>query len=378
MNSTDAQRVEYYDFGGIRRLKFLIYQILATLAQVALMGLGFLIGGGDSNKDPSLVMIIYILLVAGLGIIYGIYLLYQRSKNIGINPWIGIALAMLPIINIFWGLGLYILPEGFWEEKRLDTAAKVWGGLAIAFVLLFLLGAALLIPALTAAVNAEKQRLGQTQADFVMDNKVFDSPKNPLELSYGLDTKCPDYQSTQKSFEKILNAVKSQNPENSKIVLSEIAQNQGSLNPLVIGMAANLMVQRGQTEKAVFWFYAGELRTLSDLNLYQNREIPGIFLQEYLGGDFNGGRVTALTPNTRGEIELFIGNNRENAKAQLAKALAWDKKTPKNYNRLWLGKKDSIPQSQWLAQDQKTRKKFGQSELASIGVGPVDSVFKPR
>ena len=377
MNNADTQGTEYYDFGGIRRIRFLIYQLLATLAQVALLGIGFLVTGG-ADKEPSLMMVAYLLTVVGLGMIYGIYLLYQRSKNIGINPWIGIVLAMLPIINIFWGLGLYILPEGFWEEKRLDTAAKVWGGLAIAFFLLFLVGAALLIPALSAAVNAEKQRLGQNQAEFVMDSKVFDNPENPLELSYGLDTKCPNYQMTQKSFEKILNAVKSQNAENSKLVLSEIAQNQGSLNPLVIGMAANLMVQRGQTEKAVFWFYAGELRTLSDLNLYENREIPGIFLQEYLGGGFNGGRVTALTPDARGEIELFIENNRENAKSQLTKALAWDKKTPKNYNRLWLGKKDSIPQTQWHAQDIKTRKKFGQSELTSIGLGPVDSVFKPR
>ena len=202
--------------------------------------------------------------------------------------------------------------------------------------------------------------------------------ENPFEQSYGLDTKGADYELTSELFERILSALKSQNPENSKLVLSEIAKNQGALNPLIIGMAANLMMQRGQTEKALFWFYAGELRTLSELNLYKDKEVPSMFLSQYLGGNFNGGRVTALTQQNRTELEMFIENNRDAAKSQLAKALAWDKRTPKNYNRLWLGKKDSLLPSEWLAQDQKTRKKFQQSELASIGVGPVESVFKPR
>jgi hypothetical protein len=368
--------LQHYGYDGIGRLKVFIYGLLGGLAQIILLVPAMWMAPNPEN--PGLGIIIYFLLVFVAGLIFGIYLIYQRCKNIGINPWIGLVLCFLPIINLFWTIGLYILPAGFWDDKRLDTAAKVWLILIIFFFIITTAGIGLLVPALADAVNKEKARLlenpGQ-QSEQTMGTPFEDQL---LEQSYGLDTKCPDYTSTQKSFEKILNALKSQNPENSKLVLTEIAKKQGELNPLIIGMAANLMIQRGQTEKALFWLYAGELRTLSDLNLYKEREVAGTFLQEYLGGDFNGGRITALTPEARREIELFIESNRENAKEQLKRALAWDKRTPKDYNRLWLGTEGSLPPSQWAAQDQKTRTKFGQAELASIGVGPVDSVFKPR
>lgn len=368
--------VDNYYYDGIGRVKFLVYQFLSSLVQVILIALAVI--SGMSAENPSPLGIAYILAVVGAGLVYGIYLLYQRSLNIGINPWIGLVLAFLPIIQIFWGLGLFILPQGFWEHKRLDTAAKVWGGLIAFFFLIVIVALVLLIPVLNAEINKQKQAILESQTQSSSQPKHITDKKNPLEQSYGLDTKCPDYLTTQQTFDKILNAVRARNPENSKLVLGEIAKGQGSLNPLVIGMAANLMVQRGQSEKALFWFYAGELRTLSDLNLYKEKTIPGTFLREFLGGDFNGGRVTALTPETKSQIGLYVENNRDSARMQLARALAWDKKTPKNYNRLWLGKKGAIPQSQWQQTDLKTRNKFQQTEVAAIGVGPVESVFKPR
>jgi hypothetical protein len=375
-NSVELPNQEY-EHEGIGRVRFLLYGILSAILQGGLVLLAMFIGGVNKSSEPSLPILGFIILVVLAGLVYGLYLIYARCKNIAINPWIGLCLTFLPIINIFWTPCLYLLPAGFWDDKRLDLAAKIWGAIIILLIIGGMIVGALLVPAIAMAVKEEEARLLQNQGAASFQNEpVLD--ENPFEQSYGMDTKCPNYPPTNEHFEKILNAIRSGNSQNSKMVLTDIAKNQGTLNPLIIGLAANLMVQRGQPEKALFWFYAGELRTLSDLNLYEDRERAGIFLQQYLGGDFNGGRVTALTPETRTQIELFIENNRDIAREQLKKALIWDQKTPKNYNRLWLGKEGAIPQTKWQQEDKKTRTKFQQSEIASIGVGPVESVFKPR
>lgn len=368
---------EYYNYGGIGRFKLVLYGILAAILQICLIAPLFFIVPNPENVGIG--VILYMILIGASSIIYGFYLIYQRCKNIGINPWVGTALLFIPIINLFWSLGLYILPEGFWDNKCLDKAAKIWVAIIILLVTPIIIGGALFAPPLLKAVAEEQIKLKNVQGKMTSPETTASlNEKSPLDQSYGLDTKCPNYSTTIKSFDKILNALKSLNPENSKLVLSEIAQAQGSLNPLIIGLAANLMVQRGQTEKALFWLYAGELRTLSDLNLYKNKQIPSIFLQEYLGNGLNNGRVSALSPKATTQIELFIEGNRRAAKIQLAKALEWDKKTAKDYNRAWLGTAGTIPQPQWQQQDKKTRLKFQQTELASIGVDPIESVFKPN
>jgi hypothetical protein len=366
----------HYEYGGIGRVKLLVYGLIAGIVQLGLMFLGFLFTGGST--ELNLIVLVYIILIATLGLIFGIYLIFQRSKNIGINPWISLALTCLPIVQALWTIVLYIAPEGFWEDKRLDKAGKIWLAIIITLILALSTLVFVALPPLAQALEEERNKISQTQALLTSGPSLPLNAEGPLEQSFGLNTKCPEYKITQENFDSILAALESQSTEKSKDVLTNIAKNQGSLNPLVIGMASNLMVQRGQNEKALFWFYAGELRTLSDLNLYRIREIPTAFLTEYLGGEFNGGRVTALTPTARSQIELFIEANPDLARAQLARALQWDKKTPKAYNRLWLGDKGALPKQEWQKEDQKTRTKFQQTEIASIGVGPIESVFKPR
>lgn len=375
--------LEYTSYGGVGRVKLLVLALASTLAQVILLAVGFFISSlfGANSKEMGMGIGLYMAVIVIATLIFNLYLLYQRNKNLGINPWVGLILCFVPIINIVWGIIVYIGQEGFWEEKRLDGPGKVWLSILAVLLAITIATVAIKLPEIKKLkdhmdnenVQNKQSIFGKEQYPTIKPIQSLGSKNIP---TYGLDPSTQDFNKTTKNLNKIIEVLESRKAEDSKTILTEIAKNQGSLNPLVIGLATNLMLQKGQVEKGLFWFYAGELRTLSDLNLYKDKTIPSAFLKQYLGEELKGGRVSALGPSARTRVELFIKENPEIAKTQLSKALAWDKKTSKSYDRLWLGKTGAIPQHQWQSQDNKTRDKFAQSELISIGVGDIDSVFK--
>lgn len=384
--------IEYTSYGGVGRVKLLVLALASTLAQVILLAVGFFISSlfGANSKEMGIGMSLYMAVIVIATLIFNLYLLYQRNKNLGINPWVGLILCFVPIINIVWGIIVYIGQEGFWEEKRLDGPGKVWLSIFAVLLAITIATVAIKLPEIkklkdridNEGVQTKQGIFGKEQYPTIEPIQSRKSLQSLQSLdsknipTYGLDPSTQDFNKTTKNLNKIIEVLESGKAEDSKTILTEIAKNQGSLNPLVIGLATNLMLQKGQVEKGLFWFYAGELRTLSDLNLYKDKTIPSAFLKQYLGEELKGGRVSALGPSARTRVELFIKENPEIAKTQLSKALAWDKKTSKSYDRLWLGKIGAIPQHQWQSQDNKTRDKFAQSELISIGVGEIGSVFK--
>ncbi|MCW0217276.1 MAG: hypothetical protein OJI67_03035, partial [Prosthecobacter sp.] len=60
----------------------------------------------------------------------------SRLKNIGMNP-LWCLIMLIPIVGVLIHLRCLILPEGFADTKKMDTAGKVIMGILAALLLAF-------------------------------------------------------------------------------------------------------------------------------------------------------------------------------------------------------------------------------------------------
>ncbi len=121
-------------YPGFRRLPYFLASI--GLQVVYLIG----IAAFAASESVAALGAVVLVMLAG-----AIYIGIQRLKNIGDNPfWIlGI---IVPLLNLYVGVRMLAMPEGYADHKTMDTAAKWILGI---FVGLFVVGiaAAVILPA---------------------------------------------------------------------------------------------------------------------------------------------------------------------------------------------------------------------------------------
>lgn len=106
-------------YDGIGRFGFLISNI-AIMALIALLGVGY---------GPPIVLIGWLLLMLPAS---------SRLKNIGRNPaWC--LLLLVPLLNLFVIAPCLLLPPGYQDYRRLDTAAKMIAWLLVAALVVCLM-----------------------------------------------------------------------------------------------------------------------------------------------------------------------------------------------------------------------------------------------
>ena len=122
------------DREGIRRLQYFGY----SMGVQVLFYLGLFLVGESGGL---------FLMAALVGA--SVWLVVMRLKNTGWSGWWVLGM-FVPILNIYVGLRALAFPEGYSENKTLDTPAKILIGLFIGFMVLGI-AAAVLIPAMIAA-----------------------------------------------------------------------------------------------------------------------------------------------------------------------------------------------------------------------------------
>lgn len=137
--------------------------------------------------------------------------------------------------------------------------------------------------------------------------------------------------------------------------------------PPVLYQLSATLYQRGEKDKAAFWFYAGQLRGRYDANRC---------------GDLSARSAIAVMNDQFGPpINQYMFSNLSKLEAVIPEVLAWDKKTAHNYDQRWinlhgmgsmltsLGDKDqskgdpgeesmSLPQTAWKQIEEETRKDY--------------------
>ena len=112
------------NYGGIGRGvyiggQFLIFSLLALLGSAAT----------NSSNSGDILFTVAIVLIPPL-------FAQSRLKNIGMNP-LWCLIMLIPIVGVLIHLRCLILPEGFADTKKMDTAGKVIMGILVALLLAF-------------------------------------------------------------------------------------------------------------------------------------------------------------------------------------------------------------------------------------------------
>ncbi|MEN3941976.1 GYF domain-containing protein [Prosthecobacter sp. SYSU 5D2] len=120
---TAASRGVRNYYGGIGRLAYFGISFVLGIANAFLATM-------TQNQDAMAGFVILILVVVA-----SVVTVFQRLKNIGMNPW-WCLLMFIPIANLFIGFRCLACQEGYANIGRLDTAGKI---IAWIFGLLLLL-----------------------------------------------------------------------------------------------------------------------------------------------------------------------------------------------------------------------------------------------
>ncbi len=133
--SSEEQQFSYETarYGGVGRLAYFLYSILASIAlEGGKFALGLTPGGESAGQETG------ILIFGLVSIVISIALMFARFKNIGMSRWWAFGF-LVPILNIFVSIWLISRQEGWVESRQLDTAGKViawicWGLIAIIII----------------------------------------------------------------------------------------------------------------------------------------------------------------------------------------------------------------------------------------------------
>ncbi|RMF86877.1 MAG: hypothetical protein D6741_21325 [Planctomycetota bacterium] len=111
------------------RLQYFLTMLGAAFGIIFVAGLI-----GSMTPNPAVVAIGAQILI----VLVQLVLMAQRLQNIGWSPALAF-LSLVPVAGAVIGLALLILPEGYADTKRLDTAGKIVLGLVLGFIGLMLL-----------------------------------------------------------------------------------------------------------------------------------------------------------------------------------------------------------------------------------------------
>lgn len=110
----DQEFAPYREYGGIRRLAYFGLAFLLGIFQNVVMA-----GLGQTGAEPPIG-----LAVLAIFFVFSLIPVYYRLKNIGMNPWWCLGM-LVPLLNLLIGIRCLVLPEGYQDTKKLDTAGRV-------------------------------------------------------------------------------------------------------------------------------------------------------------------------------------------------------------------------------------------------------------
>jgi hypothetical protein len=175
-----------------------------------------------------------------------------------------------------------------------------------------------------------------------------------------------------KSCSKAIDALRNGTDETRAAAATAIESNAGSYCPAVFFSLAAYLFDIGRTDDALFWLYAGRIRTQYDIKRCTDETVAGGYEE--------------LNMSVPDLLKLIQFENLDNTKRIVEKAIRWDRETPVNYDPRWIAlhgmgafmnsmdgnKKEpalTIPEKDWKDAAEKNRKDYWdlfQEDLNSI------------
>ncbi len=100
-------------YGGLGRFPYLGIMFALGLGEILVI-LG-MVKARETDAVPA------VLIICG---VVALILVFQRLKNIGMNPWQSL-LMLVPIVSLFIGIRAAVYQEGFVEEGEIDKTGKI-------------------------------------------------------------------------------------------------------------------------------------------------------------------------------------------------------------------------------------------------------------
>ena len=138
--------------------------------------------------------------------------------------------------------------------------------------------------------------------------------------------------------------------------------------PAVFFHLSRYLFEQEEEDDALFWLYAARIRTWYDIKRCTDRSV--------------GDSVEVLNGQLPPLLRLIQFEDLANAKSLMKKAIAWDRKTPHEYDPRWIalhgikaslpqaadGKESSltVPEEQWKDLAEKHRKEYHKDWLESL------------
>lgn len=135
--------------------------------------------------------------------------------------------------------------------------------------------------------------------------------------------------------------------------------------PVVFFHLANYFFEQDDRNKAIFWLYAARIRTHYDIKRCTDRSV--------------GDAVEVLNRQLLDLLRLIQFEDLENARRLMKQAVAWDRKTPHEYDARWIAlhglgpslptpeegaaRSLTVPRSEWKGLAEQHRKEYLQAFL---------------
>jgi hypothetical protein len=106
-----------------------------------------------------------------------------------------------------------------------------------------------------------------------------------------------------------------------KDAIAKVKAHPGDFTPPVLMMMGDRMVRDGNTKEGIFWFNAGRLRGIYDMNRCADKTVGGAMQMLSMA------MATTVKAQYRDPDQL---------KTIIQKVIKWDEKTPYNYDQRWI------------------------------------------
>lgn len=161
---------------------------------------------------------------------------------------------------------------------------------------------------------------------------------------------------------KAIDALISGTDQDKAIAAKLIESNPDRYCPAVFFYLAAYLFDMGRTDDALFWLYAGRIRTQYDMRICTDKTVAGGYEE-----------LNAAVPDL---LKLIQFEDLDNTKKIVEKAIEWDRETPVNYDPRWIAlhgmgaftrviadgsKKEpvlTIPEKEWKDVAEQNRKEY--------------------
>ncbi len=155
---------------------------------------------------------------------------------------------------------------------------------------------------------------------------------------------------------KLLQTARGKSLEKS---ISDITNSPENYTPPVFYFLSSILFSEKKKDDAMFWFYAGQLRGRIDANICADISVAGA--------------IGALNDKFGTPINRYAFKDIPKLTNTVEKVLAWEEKTPCNYDRRWINLEGmnafnsdtnsplSVPKEQWEDIRKKTRNDYRSS-----------------